>query len=97
MATAYLPAPPRGVTLVSKPDNRDWTKELWRAAYRQARSMVKQRPGHGLVEAQCWFLEHARRRFGPSGWRVAQAAARLVFDTRLVHRAASGSLKDLQR
>ena len=45
-------------------------------------------------EVQTWYLDHARRRFGASGWRVAQAAGRAVFDRRTV---AYGSVANLER
>ena len=45
-----------------------------------------------------WFLQHARRRFTtPTGWRIAQAAARLVLERRTPGHAASGQLADLHR
>jgi hypothetical protein len=62
----------------SKPDTRDWTRELWRAAYRQSRSMIRDGGGHGLGARYAWALGHLRRRFGASGWPIAQQAARRV-------------------
>src|SRR5438309_1690548 len=81
---------------VSKIDNTDWTRELWDAAYRQARAMIRDRAGHGIGAAWTWYLQHARRRFTtPVSWRIAQAAGRAVFDARTVAYAASGSVADL--
>src|SRR3954469_22295869 len=82
---------------LSKLDNQNWTRETWRAAYAMARRMVRDRASHGVGAAWTWYLDHARRRFGASGWRVAQAAGRLAFDRRTVGHAASGSVADLER
>ena len=45
-------------------------------------------------DVQTWYLDHARRRFGASSWRVAQAPGRAVFDRRTV---AYGSVANLER
>ena len=89
-----LPARP---FTVSKPDPTDWTRELWRAAYRQARSMIRDGGRHGIGARYVHCLNHMRRRFGASGWRIAQAAGHAVFDRRTVAYAASGSVADLER
>src|SRR5690242_15545021 len=91
---------PRGLSpavTVSKPDNRDWTRATWRAAYAMARPMVRDRRASTAATAWTWYLDHARRRFGASGWRVAQAAGRLAFDRRTVAHARAGSVADLER
>src|SRR4051794_30046744 len=82
---------------VSKLDPRDWSLELWYAAYAMARRMIRDRAGHGIGAAYVWYLGHARKRFGASGWRIAQAAGHAVFDRRTVAYAASGSVADLGR
>src|SRR3954469_9999478 len=82
---------------LSKLDNQNWTRETWRAAYAMARRMIRDRASHGVGGAWTWYLDHARRRFGASGWRVTQAAGRLAFDRRTVGHAASGSVADLER
>src|SRR3954468_5786397 len=87
-------APP---VTVSKLDTTDWSLELWHAAYAMARRMIRDRAGHGYGAAYVWYLEHARRRFGASGWPVAQLAGRLAFDRHCLAFAATGSLPDLAR
>src|SRR3954468_2314607 len=87
-------APP---VTVSKLDTTDWSLELWHAAYAMARRMIRDRAGHGIGAAYVWYLGHARRRFGASGWPTAQAAASLVFERRIVSGAATGSVADLER
>ena len=82
---------------VSNPDNHDWTRELWRAAYRQARAMIRDRRTSTAATAYVWALDHLRRRFGAAGWSVAQAAAGIVFARRIVSGAATGSVADLER
>ncbi len=82
---------------VSNPDPRDRTRELWNAAHAMARRMIRDRAGHGIGAAYVWYLGHARKRFGASGWRIAQAAGHAVFDRRTVGYAASGSVADLER
>jgi hypothetical protein len=82
---------------VFKLDATDWTRELWQAAYAMARRMIRDRAGHGIGAAYVWYLGHARKRFGASGWRIAQAAGHAVFDRRTVGYAASGSVADLER
>src|SRR3954452_25026000 len=95
MATATLDL---GATApVSKIDVTDWTRELWLGAFSMARRMIRGRVGHGIGGAPTWHLAHARRRFGASGWRIAQAAGHAVFDRRTVAYAASGSVADLER
>src|SRR3954447_26059950 len=82
---------------VSKIDATDWTRELWLEAFSMARRMIRDRVGHGIGAAWTWYLGHARRRFGASGWRIALAAGRAVFDRRTVPFATSGSVADLER
>src|SRR5689334_14742006 len=82
---------------VSKPDACNWTRAMWRAAYRQARAMVRDRGTTTAATAYVWALDHMRRRFGASGWPVAQAAASLVFERRIVSGAAVGTVADLKR
>src|SRR3954452_12456237 len=81
---------------VSKIDATDWTRELWLEAYAMARRMIRDRR-NGTAAAWTWYLQHARRRFGASGWRIAQAAGRTVFDVRTVTFATSGSVEELAR
>src|SRR3954447_7511088 len=92
-ATLNLASP----VTVSKLDTTDWTRELWLAAYRQSRAMIRDRAGHGIGATYVWYLDHARKRFGASGWTVAQAAGRLVLERRTPGHAASGRLADLHR
>src|SRR3954453_4142780 len=82
---------------LSKIDRTDWARETWRLAYAMARRMIRDHARHGVGAAWTWYLDHARRRFGASGWRIAQAAGRLAFDRRTVGHAASGSVADLER
>src|SRR4051812_31814595 len=82
---------------VSKLDTTGWSRELWNAAHAMARRMIRDRVGHGIGAAYVWYLGHARKRFGASGWRIAQAAGHAVFDRRTVAYAASGSVADLER
>src|SRR4051794_1041282 len=95
MATASLtlksPAP------VSKLDPADRTRETFRAAYRQARSMIRDGSRFGYGARYVWALDHMRRRFGASGWPVVQAAARVAFDLRAVSKAATGTREQLAR
>src|SRR3954468_4383639 len=81
----------------SKIDVTNYSRELWRAAYRQARAMVRDRRTTTAATAYVWALDHMRRRFGASGWPVAQAAASLVFERRIISGAAVGSVADLER
>src|SRR3954468_13050016 len=96
MATATLDL---GATApVSKIDVTDWTRELWLAAFSMGRRLIVVGKDHGLATRWTWYLGHARRRFTtPTGWRIAQAAGRAVFDRRSVTFAASGSVADLER
>src|SRR4051794_9185124 len=92
-ATLYLGA----TAPVSKIDATDWNRELWLAAFSMARRMIKDRRTSTAASAWTWYLGHARRRFGASGWKIAQAAGHAVFDRRTVGYAASGSVADLER
>src|SRR3954447_20099390 len=84
------------VTL-SKIDHTNFTRETWRAAHGMARRMVRARRPSTAATAWTWYLDAARKRFGASGWRIAQAAGRIVFDARTVTHARAGSLADLER
>ena len=81
----------------SKIDRAAQVRELWRAAYRQSRSMIRDGGGHGLGARYAWALGHLRRRFGVSGWPIAQQAARVAFDLRAVSKAATGTVAELAR
>src|SRR3954468_509224 len=87
----------QSTSAISKLDTTDWTHELWLEAFSMAKRMIRQRPGHGIGAAYVWCLDHMRRRFGASGWTVAQAAGRLVLERRTPGHAASGRLADLHR
>src|SRR3954452_20665140 len=82
---------------VSKIDATDWTRELWLEAFSMARSMIRDRVGHGIGAAYVWYLGHARKRFGASGWRIAQAAGHAGLDRRTVAYASSGNVAALER
>jgi hypothetical protein len=81
----------------SKIDRTNYSRMMWKAAYRQSRSMIRDRGTTTAASAYVWALDHLRRRFGASGWPVAQAAASLVFARRIVSGAAVGSVADLER
>src|SRR3954451_18005162 len=81
---------------VSKIDTTDWTRELWLEAFSMARRMIKDRRNGTAAAAWGWYLDAARKRFGASGWRIAQAAGRAVFDRRTVTFATPGSVADLE-
>src|SRR3954454_23875149 len=86
------------LALVSKIDTVTvWSRELWLEAFSMARRMIVAGKGHGLATRWTWYLEHARRRFGASGWRLAQAAGRLVFDRRAGGVAPSGGVDERER
>ena len=59
--------------------------------------MVRDRRTSTAATAWTWYLDAARKRFGASGWRIAQAAGRIVFDARTVVYARAGSVADLER
>src|SRR3954452_20747489 len=82
---------------VSKLDRTNYSRELWLAVYRQSRAMVRDRGTTTAAPAYVWALDHRRRRFGASGWNVAQAAAALVFERRIVSGASVGTVADLER
>ena len=67
------------------------------AVYSMARRMVRDRRTTTAATALGWYLDAARKRFGASGWRIAQAAGRVVFDARTVMHARAGSVADLER
>src|SRR3954471_4202841 len=81
----------------SKMDVTNYSRELWRAAYSMPRRMVRDRRTSTAATAWGWYLDAARKRFGASGWRIAQAAGRVVFDARTVVHARAGSVADLER
>src|SRR3954453_3577291 len=84
------------VTL-SKIDHTNFTRETWRAAHGMARRMVRDRRTSTAASAWGWYLDAARKRFGASGWRIAQAAGRVVFDARTATVATGGSVAELTR
>src|SRR3954462_9024329 len=95
MATATLvhtPAAP-----ASKLDRDGQARHLWRLAYRQSRSMSRNGSRYGYGARYVWALDHMRRRFGASGWPIAQQAARVAFDLRAVSKAATGTREELAR
>src|SRR3954451_1013624 len=92
---ASLRLPPSSCT--SKLDDRDWTREVWYAAYRQSRAQIRDGGRYGLGARYVHCLDHLRRRFGPSGWPLAQQAARIAFDLRVVSKAATGTREELAR
>src|SRR3954471_543574 len=92
---ASLRLPPSSCT--SKLDRTDWTREVWYAAYRQSRAQIRDGGRHGLGARYVHCLDHLRRRFGPSGWSLAQHAARIAFDLRAVSKAATGTREELAR
>ena len=59
------------ISTVSKLDPTDWSRELWNAAYAMARRVIRERRNYGLGAAYTYYLGHARKRFGASGWKVA--------------------------
>src|SRR3954447_9044863 len=77
--------------------NPTTARAIWRAAYAMARRMIRDRRTTTAATAWTWYLDAARRRFGASGWRIAQAAGRLAFDRRTAAYAATGSVADLER
>src|SRR3954464_4303436 len=85
----------QSTSAISKLDTTDYARVQWRAAHRQSRAMIRDRVGHGIGASYVWCLDHMRRRFGASGWTVAQAAARLGLERRTPGHAASGRLADL--
>src|SRR4051794_13959082 len=72
-------------------------RALWRLAYRQSRSQIRDGGRHGLGARYVHCLDHLRRRFGPSGWPVSQQAARVAFDLHAVSKAATGTRTELAR
>src|SRR3954453_7779534 len=92
---ASLRLPPSSFT--SKVDDRNWTREVWLASYRQSRAQIREGGGLGRGARSVWCLGHLRRRFGASGWFIAQQAARVAFDAGAVSKAATGSAEELAR
>ena len=95
MATATLTL--KSTSSLSKLDATDWTRETWRLAYRQSRSMIRAGSRYGYGARYVWALDHLRRRFGASGWPVVQKAASLAFDLRAISKAATGTCEELAR
>jgi hypothetical protein len=87
----------KSTAAVSKVDATPRTRETFRAAYGMARRMIRDGSRHGLGARYVHCLDHMRRRFGPSGWPVAQQAARVAFDLRAVSKAATGTREELSR
>src|SRR3954471_22509289 len=75
----------------SKMDVTNYSRELWRAAYAMARRMIRDRRTSTAATAWGWYLDAARKRFGASGWRIAQLAGRVVFDQRTATNGAPSS------
>src|SRR4051794_31184543 len=73
------------------------TRETFRLAYRQARSMSRAAPRFGNGPRYVWAPNTMPRPFGASGWPVVQAAARVAFDPRAVSKAATGTAEELAR
>jgi|tagenome__1003787_1003787.scaffolds.fasta_scaffold20597600_1 hypothetical protein len=90
-ATLPLPSTPD----LSKPGLD--ARTLWRLSYRQSRAQVRKAGRFGIGERYAHCLDHMRRRWGPSGWPIAQAAARTVLEVRTPGHAASGTVADLWR
>src|SRR3954449_5182555 len=89
-ATRHLPIP----TSYRQPGS---ARATFRAAYRQARSMIRDGSRFGYGARYVWALDHMRRRFSASGWPVVQQAARVAFDLRAVSKAATGTREELAR
>src|SRR4051794_11165040 len=85
----------RPALAVSKLDPTDWTRATFRAAYAMARAMIRDRRTTTAATAWGWYLDAARKRFGASGWRIAQLAGRVVFDQRTATNGTSGSVDQL--
>src|SRR3954465_2047736 len=81
----------------SKLDHTDFTRELWRAAYGMARSMIRQRPGHSTGAALTWFFDAVFRPFGYAAMPIVRAAGWAVFNQRHVTKAATGTREELAR
>src|SRR4051812_16256087 len=96
MSMAILDVSPSSPT--SKLDDKNYSRELWKAAYSMARAMIRARATHGTGAAWDWYLRAARRRFTtPAGWRVAQLAGRTVFDQRTPTHGTAGDVDVLLR
>ena len=81
----------------SQPDREAQARAVFKAAYRQARAQIRDGGRFGLGARYVWALGHLRRRFGPTGWPLAQQAARVAFDLRAVSKAATGTVTELER
>ena len=57
--------------------------------------MIRDRRRHGLAARWTWFLGTPAAASAPAGWKIAQAAGRVVFDRRTVTYAASGTVEEL--
>ena len=81
----------------SKGDATDWTRELWRLAYRQSRSMIRDGSRYGYGARYVWALGHMRRRFGASAWPITQKAVAIAFDAATIAKATTGTKAELAR
>src|SRR3954454_8890122 len=72
-------------------------REAFSGASAMARRMIRDRRNSTAATAWTWYLDAARKRFGASGWRIAQAAGRIVFDARTVTHARAASVAALER
>src|SRR6186997_1002325 len=84
------------VTL-SKPDPRNYSRMMWKAAYAMARRMVRPGIRHGLGDRYAAYLVAARARFGEVGMPVARAAAGCALARLHLSRAATGTPAELAR
>ena len=92
-----LPLTLKSTAPVSKPDATPWSRALWRAAYSQARRMVRDRPGHSTGAALTWFLDHGFRRFGYAALPLVRAAGWAAFNQLHVTKATTGTPAELAR
>src|SRR4051794_34384152 len=81
----------------SKLDATNWPREVWRLAYRQARTMIRARRHHSTGDALTWFFDHGFRRFGYAALPIVRAAGWAVFDQVHVTKAATGTREELAR
>src|SRR5690242_3690495 len=95
MATATLTLKP-AVTL-SKPDTRNWTRAIWRAAYGMARRMIRPGTRHGTGDLYAYYLAAGHCRFGDAAFPIVRAAGGCALAHLLVSRAATGTPAELDR
>src|SRR3954454_3502418 len=72
-------------------------REAFSGASAMARRMIRDRRTSTAATAWSWYLDAARRRFGASGWRIAQLAGRIVFGARTPGHARTGFADGLSR